>query len=122
MTGLVERPLLGNGYGGCGRRLGENTGGNTGRAPRVDLTGGAPPRPGCGGSRQVGGGVCPTARLGCVAARSARCAGGGSSCSTEVTFSLPPSRTRRAVPAISRADSFRQTRRLVPPNGLDGLG
>jgi hypothetical protein len=35
--------------------------------------------------------------------------GGGSSCSTEVTFSLPPSRTRRAVPAISRADSFRQT-------------
>ena len=45
-----------------------------GRAPRVDLTGGAPPRPGCGGSRQVGGGVCPTARLGCVAARSARCA------------------------------------------------
>jgi hypothetical protein len=23
MTGLVERPLLGNGHGGCGRRLGE---------------------------------------------------------------------------------------------------
>jgi hypothetical protein len=43
MTGLVERPLLGNGHGGCGRRLGEPTGGNTGRAPRVDLTGQAAP-------------------------------------------------------------------------------
>ena len=38
-TGLVERPLLGNGHGGCGRRPGETTGGNAGRAPRVDLTG-----------------------------------------------------------------------------------
>ena len=38
-TGLVERPLLGKGHGGCGRRLGKPTGRNTGRAPRVDLTG-----------------------------------------------------------------------------------
>src|SRR5215213_9168194 len=38
MPGLVERPVLGNGHAGCGRRPGKPTGGNTGRAPRVDLT------------------------------------------------------------------------------------
>ena len=38
-AGLVERPLPGNGHGGVREAArGKPTGGNTGRAPRVDLT------------------------------------------------------------------------------------
>ena len=35
-AGLVERPLPGNGHGGCGRRLGETDGWKHRRAPRAD--------------------------------------------------------------------------------------
>ena len=37
-TGHVERPLLGNGHGGCGGRSGKRTGSNPGTAPRTDPT------------------------------------------------------------------------------------